>query len=27
VMENFDKENKNQSITTKQLTMEKTTKN
>ena len=26
VMENFDKENKNQSITTKQLTMEKTTK-
>ena len=27
VMENFDKENKNQSITTKQLSMEKTTKN
>ena len=27
VMENFDKENKNQSITTKQLSMEKNTKN
>jgi len=27
VMENFDKENKNQSITTKQLSMEKATKN
>jgi len=27
VMENFDKENKNQSITTKHLNMEKTTKN
>jgi len=27
VMENFDKENKNQSITTKHLNMEKATKN